>query len=186
MAFHALRLLMELARQTDVSPMSASELATACGISEHFTQKIMRSLRGYNIVQSVKGIAGGHYLARNADKISLGDIILAVEGGITLPETKVGGEKSSGIDAITKVWSHAGHLILEGLRTVTLADIFARYQNMVLAKDCERKMPPSAIGAQRKPCISLARLRCRKTWRSRYSPDSTSCAAKQGPREHFA
>lgn len=41
------------------------------------------AIRG--IVKSVRGIAGGHMLARTPDEITLADIIYAVEGGISLP-----------------------------------------------------------------------------------------------------
>ena len=85
MACHALHLLLCLSEQSDAIPASASELAACTGISEKFVQKIMRLLQAEGIVKSLRGIAGGHILARSPDAITLADIIAAVEGGITLP-----------------------------------------------------------------------------------------------------
>lgn len=160
MAFHALQLLMELVRQADNTPMSASELALACGISEHFTQKIMRSLRCCGIVRSVKGIAGGHLLARSADRISLRDIILAVEGSVSLPDVK---DKTPNIAAITDVWSQACNLMLEELATFNLAGICTRTVTLhsVTKQDGER--PATAPRCRLR--ISVGRLRCRKSQR---------------------
>ena len=85
MSCHALHLLLCLSEQAEDMPASASELAVCTGISEKFVQKIMRLLQGGGIVKSIRGIAGGHVLARNPEDVSLADIIAAVEGGITLP-----------------------------------------------------------------------------------------------------
>ncbi len=160
MSFHALHLLLQLACQSDGTPLSASELAASCGISEHFIQKILRCLQSRGIVRSIRGIAGGHMLARTPGAISLADIILAVEGGISLPET---GGTSCSTDVISNVWSLASQRVLEELGTINLTTVLERHKN--IPKNLKKTVSPLKNAAEgRHP--SLARLRCKMSRRS--------------------
>ena len=152
MAFHALHLLFRLARQNDASPMSASELADNSAISEHFIQKIMRNLQISGLVRSIRGIAGGFVLNRAPHEISLSDIIVALEGGINLPEVK---EHFFAGEAVLKVWSEAGNRILRDLRAITLMDVF----DQIKKEGQSEEIPRPQAKDQRRP---LGRIRCRR------------------------
>lgn len=171
MSYHALHLLFRLANQSDTTPLSASEFADTCGISEHFIHKIMRSLQRGKIVRSIRGIAGGHVLARSSTDISLADIILAVEGGITLPEIKADVFASS---TIVDVWSLACQRMLECLHTITLNEVIA-YHNHHTEK-CQvvaaNRVPETARVRHNTP--SLGRLRCRRRPHRPSTPTSSS------------
>lgn len=159
MAFHALHLLFRLARQPDDAPLSASELAANCGISEHFIQKIMRSLQGRGLVRSIRGIAGGHVLARAPGEISLADIVIAVEGGIKFPEIKGDGLADN---IVADVWSTAGHRILQELRAVTLTDVFELHDRLTARQSRGKRGRAADTAAARQLPLSLGRLRCRR------------------------
>ena len=120
MACHALHLLLCLSEQSDDIPASASELAVCTGISEKFVQKIMRLLQAEGIVKSVRGIAGGHLLARNPDSITLADIIYAVEGGISLPG--ISSEAPRGKTAFD-AWDKVARTLHSSLEAVTLGSV---------------------------------------------------------------
>lgn len=120
MACHALHLLLCLTEQAENMPASASELSACTGISEKFVQKIMRLLQGGGIIKSIRGIAGGHVLARSPEAITLADIIVAVEGGITLPG--VSSEAPGGRTALN-AWAQAIRSLQSSLSSVTLSSI---------------------------------------------------------------
>ena len=60
--------------------MTAERLAEAQGIPQKFLQNILLELRRAGIVASHRGPDGGHALARPADRITVADVIRAVDG----------------------------------------------------------------------------------------------------------
>ncbi|MER9332683.1 Rrf2 family transcriptional regulator [Mesorhizobium sp. M0293] len=62
------------------STMAASAMAEAFGLSPSYLLKHLNMLSAARILESVSGPAGGYRLARPAERISLLDIVLAVEG----------------------------------------------------------------------------------------------------------
>jgi len=77
---YAMRALVELAANGDGSPVTAERLADAQGIPQKFLQNILLELRRAGIVASHRGPDGGHALAKAADKITVADVIRAVDG----------------------------------------------------------------------------------------------------------
>lgn len=118
-ACYALHLLLSLADSRHVhAPVSASELATMTGISEKFTQKILRLLNTAGLVRSIRGIAGGYLLSIPAETITLAAIIRAVEGGFVLPSVQEGID-STGCKACN-TWENALHSLEATLESITL------------------------------------------------------------------
>jgi Rrf2 family protein len=76
-AIHSVLLLSSLAAD---GVLAAAALAEYHGVSTSYLLKHLQALAGAGILQSVPGPKGGYRLARSADKISLLDIVLAVEG----------------------------------------------------------------------------------------------------------
>lgn len=60
--------------------LPASALATQFGLSPSYLLKHLQALSAAGILESVPGPAGGYRLARPADRITLFDIVVAVEG----------------------------------------------------------------------------------------------------------
>ena len=77
---YAMRALVELAAAADDKPITAERLADAQSIPQKFLQNILLELRRAGIVASHRGPEGGHALARPADKITVADVIRAVDG----------------------------------------------------------------------------------------------------------
>ena len=166
MACHALHLLLCLSEQDDDIPASASELAVCTGISEKFVQKIMRLLQSEGIVKSVRGIAGGHMLARTPDEITLADIIIAVEGGISLPGvSNVAPRGKTALDA----WDMVARSMNSSLEAVTLSSV--RQSSASAPRQATRRrvaqpssplLPETYFGGTNAKAYSLGRQRCRK------------------------
>ena len=77
---YAMRALVELAANGDGSPVTAERLAEAQGVPQKFLQNILLELRRAGIVASHRGPDGGHVLAKAPDKITVADVIRAVDG----------------------------------------------------------------------------------------------------------
>src|SRR5688500_2994898 len=77
---YALRALIEIARETERSAISAEELGRRQDIPHGFLQAILADLRRAGVVVSQRGQSGGWRLARDADKVTVADVIRAVDG----------------------------------------------------------------------------------------------------------
>jgi Rrf2 family protein len=76
-AIHCVALLAGL---PDDGVLAAAALAEYHGVSTSYLLKHLQALSGAGILMSVPGPAGGYRLARGAARITLLDIVLAVEG----------------------------------------------------------------------------------------------------------
>ncbi|WCK71007.1 Rrf2 family transcriptional regulator [Agrobacterium tumefaciens] len=76
-AIHSVGMLAGL---SEGGVLSAAALAEFHGVSTSYLLKHLQLLSGAGIVSTVPGPKGGYRLARTTDKITLLDIVLAVEG----------------------------------------------------------------------------------------------------------
>jgi Rrf2 family protein len=83
--------MTHLAMQPMGTRMTVAELAKAGDASVAFTGKILQRLVGARLVVSHRGYEGGFELGRTADKISLLEIVTALEGPLCLNECLPGG-----------------------------------------------------------------------------------------------
>ncbi|MFZ2187378.1 MAG: Rrf2 family transcriptional regulator [Candidatus Moraniibacteriota bacterium] len=88
-AYYGLRAIVALA-QTDTT-LSIHALAAAEGLPEDYLEKILQSLRRAGIVEATKGTAGGYALARETDRISVWNILRALDGPIKTFTASVAG-----------------------------------------------------------------------------------------------
>ena len=78
-ADYAIRALLELAA-AGATPVRADGIAGAQGIPAKFLENLLVDLRRAKLVVSQRGQGGGYRLARPASKITLADVIRAVDG----------------------------------------------------------------------------------------------------------
>jgi len=83
-ADYAVVMMAAAARHAPATKLSATMLSAETGVPLPTAQKLMGRLASAGLLASSRGAAGGFELARAADKISLADIVEAVEGPIAL------------------------------------------------------------------------------------------------------
>ncbi len=81
---YAIALVGRLAELDQKQCLSLKKFSTESNISFLFLQKIARSLKQAGLVDSTKGPTGGYRIAKQIGKITLKDIIDAVEGGYSV------------------------------------------------------------------------------------------------------
>ena len=75
--------LAEPAEKTDAPQMmQIKEISMREQISVKFLEQILLTLKNAGLLHSKMGVGGGYYLARPADKISLGQIVRVLDGPI--------------------------------------------------------------------------------------------------------
>ncbi|MCE5202384.1 MAG: Rrf2 family transcriptional regulator [Synergistaceae bacterium] len=79
---YALRAIYELAYHHNEGPCKIGTIAEAQGIPVRFLENILNSLKSAGLVDSARGKDGGYYLLRNADSITVGEVIRFVQGSL--------------------------------------------------------------------------------------------------------
>ena len=80
---YAVQAVLELCRAPADQTMTCKELAEQGGMPERFLLQILRSLVTKGLLASNRGVRGGYRLNREAQEITMLDVLEAVEGAIT-------------------------------------------------------------------------------------------------------
>ena len=122
---YAARLLLDLALFEEDRPLRAISLAENTGISVQFIEQIIRPLKKAGFIKSVRGAAGGHILDMAPERITLGEIVRVMEGGITLADCLGDPDTCHRSDTCKtrKVWDRASNVLQRELDSITLADL---------------------------------------------------------------
>lgn len=123
-ADYAMRALLTLAA-SDAPRVKGEVLMSAQGLPRKFLEQILTELRRAGIVQSQRGAHGGYCLARPADRITLADVMRAVDGplaevrGLRPEDTTYAGAA----EHLQEVWVAVRASLRTVLESVTLADV---------------------------------------------------------------
>ncbi len=141
---YAARALLSLALHGSDRPTSVKEIAERTGLPQPYLEQILLAVKGAGLVRSKRGVGGGYVLARDPSRITLADIIAAVDGPLT--QLLGAHDHCEGHCVLQEVWvglSDETRLILE---RYTLADLVARTR--VGHPDAERDdvaVPPQPV-----------------------------------------
>lgn len=134
------------AGQANRTPPSTRDLAEYQGISVSYVAKLFTRLQKAGIVSAAEGVRGGFRLARPADRISVLDVVDALEGAKPLFECRevrarcvLYGDTppawaTRGTCGIHAVINEAERHMRESLESHTLADIAGRAGDVVPAR----------------------------------------------------
>ncbi len=81
-AEYGVRLLIELGRNEQSSPVSLKALAEGEGLPLAYLERIVALLRKAGLVESTRGAHGGYRLAQRPEEIRMDAVIGALEGGV--------------------------------------------------------------------------------------------------------
>jgi len=103
-AEYACLAVLALAQQgPDAPPLRIREIAEAYGIPDRYLVQILLQLKGAGLVTSTRGASGGYRLARAASRISLSEILSAIEGPDTTHRDASGSKRSTAA-VLNPVW----------------------------------------------------------------------------------
>ncbi len=77
---YAIELILALSKLREGELLSLRTFSKHSNISFLFLQRIARSLRGAQLIESVRGMNGGYRLVKPAQRISFREVIEAIEG----------------------------------------------------------------------------------------------------------
>jgi Rrf2 family transcriptional regulator, iron-sulfur cluster assembly transcription factor len=128
----AVTAMLDLALRQKQAPVTLAGIGVRQGISLSYLEQLFGKLRRHALVESVRGPGGGYRLARPAEKVSVADIVLAVDE--PLDATQCGGMENCQEDKrcmTHNLWATLNEKLYDYLNSVTLQDLVAEQ----LAKD---------------------------------------------------
>ena len=125
----AVTAMVDLSMRQTRGPVTLAAISERQHISLSYLEQLFGKLRRHEIVESIRGPGGGYSLARRADKVTVADIIIAVDE--PLDATQCGGkEHCHGADAATgarcmthELWSTLNEKMVDYLDSVSLQDL---------------------------------------------------------------
>lgn len=141
---YGLRLILDLAFNAKNAPVSLNDVAIRQKISPKYLEKLVRKLKAAGLIKSRRGAHGGHELARELDRISVGEIVRVLEeqSAITAcAETlDYGCEfcKEAGDCLARMVWIEASKAIFACLDEITLDTLVNQREDFMKNRNKER------------------------------------------------
>ena len=120
-ALHAVAFMAQ--QKTQDKPVASHHIAAARNIPERFLLKVLKPLVSARVLLSIKGPNGGYRLAKPADKISMLEILEAVDGpirGFAPFSEESNGPLNHKLETICK---DAATAVKKQLEKVTVADL---------------------------------------------------------------
>lgn len=81
---YGLRALVDMTIHSNNAPVSLVQVANRQKISLNYLEQVFGTLRKAGIVVSVKGAGGGYKLARDAESITVKEVLEALEGTFSI------------------------------------------------------------------------------------------------------
>lgn len=130
---YAARILLDLARLDKTGPVAATRLSQHTGVSVQFIEQILKPLKQAGLTKSTRGASGGHSLAASPDKVTLGEVVRLMEGGINL--TLCSSEEtatcsSRGRCPTRNAWVKVSRALESTLDEITLQDLLNDYYTL--------------------------------------------------------
>lgn len=134
---YGLKAMFELSINQKDGPVPLKLIARNQNISDQYLEQIFSKLRKANLVQSVRGAQGGYLLAKDANNITVGDILTVLEGPISLSDCVLDEDicENSSICVTKVVWEKIKKGIDEVVDSITLQDMINDYNKNKFKND---------------------------------------------------
>ncbi|MCB9780896.1 MAG: Rrf2 family transcriptional regulator [Alphaproteobacteria bacterium] len=120
---YGLRAMVLLGEQLGDERLSASELARREQIPVKFLEQILRDLRESGLVESRAGARGGYRLVRAPDRITVGEIVRAVDGPLDPGPGAGPPDAGDPEERLWPLWRRLGQAMREVLDGTRLSDL---------------------------------------------------------------
>lgn len=116
----------------DDKVVALSAIAEDIGVSDKYLEQLFSALKKAELVASSRGAGGGYVLPRDAEDISVGEILRALEDGLVIVDCVSGecskqcGNSESCHCTTHSVWDKLYKTINDCLDSMSLASVIAR------------------------------------------------------------
>lgn len=131
---YGVQAMLDLALNAGDQHIALKTVAERQGISEHYLEQLIATLRKAGLVRSVRGAQGGYSLAQDPSEITVGDILRALEGSLAPVDCVDDDDPKLCADhnvCVTRaVWTKIRDSINEVVDSITLRDLVEDYKKL--------------------------------------------------------
>lgn len=131
----AVTAMIDVALREDRGPVSLAAISARHQISLSYLEQLFSKLRQHGLVESTRGPGGGYSLSRNAEKISMADIVGAVDAPTEEEAAAEGGWMNS------ELWASLNEKMLAHLQSISLRQLVSEQR----AKGITVEPAPSVV-----------------------------------------
>ncbi len=129
---YGLKAMVDLAIEYGNGPISTASLAQRQGISTSYLEQMIGALKKAGLIKGARGAMGGYELSRAPEKIDVGTVLRALEGGTELVDC-VGTENDAACSnactcSARPLWLKLQSRINDVLTSTTLKDMADDYR----------------------------------------------------------
>lgn len=117
---YAMKLMLDLAVYYQADPVKIKDIARRQELSDKYLEQIVASLGKAGLVKSLRGAKGGYSLNKAPSEYTVGSILTAVEGPISITDDNI---DTSYEGATAILWNRLDDAISGVLNEVTLEDL---------------------------------------------------------------
>lgn len=141
---YGLRAIFDIAYHSGGLPTQIKEISKRQGITPRYLEQIFQKLKEAGLIKSIRGPKGGYYLAREPEKISVADVIWAVEEATdpvfctsrSRMKKKCRREKNC---VARVIWQETGKLLHQYFSSVSIAQMCQKAQEMGIEKQLDHR-----------------------------------------------
>jgi Rrf2 family iron-sulfur cluster assembly transcriptional regulator len=141
---YGVRAIFDIAYHSEGLGTQVKDISRRQEISPRYLEQIFQKVKKAGIIGSKRGPSGGYFLAKNPEKITIGEIIRITEKGIDPvlcldPKDSNKPCERSGECVTRIIWKEAGNRLKEYFDSVTIKDLCDIAQKMGLKKELDKK-----------------------------------------------
>lgn len=137
---YAVTAMMDIALHEKLGPVTLADISQCQGISLSYLEQLFAKLRKNGLVKGVRGPGGGYRLARDADRISMADIIESVDEKLDMTRCGGKGDCNKGHQCLTHhLWFELTRDLQRYLAGIMLDQYVNRPEIMELVKQQDEK-----------------------------------------------
>lgn len=124
---YAVTAMLDLTLHGGERAVTLAEISETQGISLSYLEQLFAGLRAKGLVRGVRGPGGGYYLGREADDISIADIICAVDEWVEFTRCSGNRDCQDGKICLThNLWDQLSQEIYTFLSDISLEELVRR------------------------------------------------------------
>ncbi len=127
---YGIQAMYDLALHAQSGPQSIKAISERQGVPEAYLEQLFAALKRQDLVVSTRGAQGGYTLSRPPEAITVGDVLRALEGGLSLveclDEAEICGKRCSCASRV--VWQKLRDGLNAIVDGITLRDMIEDYQ----------------------------------------------------------
>lgn len=122
---YGIQLMLVLAEQHGKQRLSLRQIAAERNLPYRFLSEIAIVLKTAKLVNSKEGVAGGYHLQRVPSKITVGDIIQAIEGDFSVVRCQQEGHTCPVGESchLPPLWNKVSERLYHSFHAMTLAEL---------------------------------------------------------------